>query len=208
MPAVDSERVNLGINLYPQITHNYDCLAKWRTSMFFLMMALTITTTGAYRMFPMTSDSFALLRARRREIADEAKELRSRLTSLEAEDAELESAEKVLLRFGAVPSEPVSRPTSEFSGKPEGTPTTPNMILALLREAQGQGKPGLEPKEMQISISKRWWPSVKSEDVGPTAWRMWKAGRLNKIGSLYQIKNVPLEAADLVVGKNSATSEE
>jgi hypothetical protein len=62
------------------------------------------------------------------------------------------------------------------------------MIMALLREAAGQGKPGLEPREMQISISKRWWPTVKSEDVGPTAWRMWKDGRLSKDGSLYSIK--------------------
>jgi hypothetical protein len=116
-----------------------------------------------------------------------AKDLRSRLESLESEDLELESAEKVLLRFGAVPSEPVARPQSDFAGKPEGTPTTPSMILALLREAQAQGKPGLEPREMMISISKRWWPTVKSEDVGPTAWRMWKDGRLSKNGPLYMI---------------------
>ena len=146
-----------------------------------------ITSSGAYTMILMTTDLFALLRARRREIADEAKELRSRLVSLETEDSELELAEKVLLRFGVVPSEPVARPASELSGKPEGTPTTPNMILALLREAQAQGKAGLEPKEMQITISKRWWPSVKSEDIGPTAWRMWKDGRLAKSGSLYML---------------------
>jgi hypothetical protein len=155
-------------------------------------------------MIIMTTDSFALLRARRREIAEEAKELRSRLGALEAEDSELESAEKVLLRFGAVPSEPVARPASDFNGKPEGTPTTPNMILALLREAHAQGKPGLEPKEMMISISKRWWPTVKSEDVGPTAWRMWKDRRLAKAGSLYMIPNSSA-AADLL-GEDPATA--
>jgi hypothetical protein len=173
-------------------------------AMISIMATLTTSRLGAYTMFTMTTDSFALLRARRREIADEAKELRSRLAGLEAEDTELESAEKVLLRFGAVPSEPVARPTSEFSGKPEGTPTTPNMILALLREAQGQGKAGLEPKEMQITISKRWWPSVKSEDVGPTAWRMWKDGRLAKVGSLYMLKESA--AADLL-GEDPAAAD-
>lgn len=157
-------------------------------------------------MFIMSTDSFALLRARRREIAEEAKELRGRLEALETEDAELESAEKVLLRFGTVPSEPVARPSSDFTGKPEGTPTTPNMILALLKEAQGhQGKVGLEPREMQILISKRWWPSVKSEDVGPTAWRMWKEGRLAKQGSIYMLKGTA--AADLL-GEDHAAADD
>jgi hypothetical protein len=160
-----------------------------------LRMELTEPSSEAYKVI-MTTDSFALLRARRREIAEEAKDLRTRLETLESEDAELASAEKVLLRFGAVPSEPVARPASDFSsGKPEGTPTTPNMILALLREAKAQGKPGLEPKDMQVAIARRWWPSVKSDDVGPTAWRMWKDGRLIKDGSLYSL---PTETRDLV----------
>ena len=71
------------------------------------------------------------------------------------------------------------------------------MILAVLREATGQGKPGLEPREMMISISKRWWPTVKSKDVGPTAWRMWKDGRLGKEGSPL---HDPKERAGLPVG--------
>ncbi|MBR0838155.1 hypothetical protein JQ612_33570 [Bradyrhizobium manausense] len=149
-------------------------------------------------MILMTTDSFALLRYRRKEIAAEVHDLQAQIEQLLAEDEELASAEKVLLRFGATPSEPVARPTAEVtSGKPEGTPTTPNMILALLREAKAQGKPGLEPKEMQITIAKRWWPSVKSEDVGPTAWRMWKDGRLDKEGSLYKLK-VVFPSAELI----------
>jgi hypothetical protein len=78
------------------------------------------------------------------------------------------------------------------------------MILALLREAHAHGKAGLEPREMQISISKRWWPTVKSEDVGPTAWRMWKDGRLGKVGSTYMLKGTA--AADLL-GEDPATVE-
>jgi hypothetical protein len=145
------------------------------------------------------ADSFALLRSRRIEIGAEVTELSERLDMLKAEDEELASAERVLMRFGAVPVEPAGVP-GLGTGKPPGTPTTPNMIMALLREAIAQGKPGLEPREMQISISKRWWPTVKSEDVGPTAWRMWKDGRLEKTGSLYSIKKAEpdwLNAADL-----------
>lgn len=147
--------------------------------------------------FIMATDSFSLLRARRKEIATEVEDLRKQLGVLEAEDAELAAAERVLTRFGAAATQETEVAAEAGGGKPAGTPTTPNMILALLREAHGQGKLGLEPREMQISISKRWWPSVKSEDVGPTAWRMWKDGRLAKEGSLYMLpKNT--EATDLL----------
>lgn len=148
----------------------------------------------------MSSNPYALLLHRRREIASEIADLRTRIDALEAEDQELATAEKVLSRFGGAQPGTVSLTAADLtigeakqSGKPEGTPTTPNMIIALLREAQAQGKSGLEPREMQISISKRWWPSVKSEDVGPTAWRMWKSGRLIKDGSLYMLPRTPLE---------------
>jgi hypothetical protein len=63
---------------------------------------------------------------------------------------------------------------------------------------------GLEPKEMQITISKRWWPSVKSEDVGPTAWRMWREGRLAKNGSLYMLKET---AAAALLGEDPAAAD-
>jgi hypothetical protein len=145
----------------------------------------------------MATDSFELLRYRRKEIAAEVHDLKAKLEALDAEDTELAAAERVLLRFGAMPSEPVPS-ESGGSGKPPGTPTTPSMIIALLREAAGQGKPGLEPREMQISISRRWWPTVKSEDVGPTAWRMWKDGRLAKDGSTYMLRKNTEAAGDLL----------
>jgi hypothetical protein len=131
-------------------------------------------------------DLFALLEYRRIEIGAEVTELSERLDALKAEDEELASAEHILMRFGAVPVEPAG--TSGLgTRKPFGTLTTPNMIIVLLREAASQSKAGLEPREMQILISKRWWPTVKSEDVGPIAWRMWKDGRLEKTKSLYYL---------------------
>lgn len=166
----------------------------------------------------MSTDPYAMLLHRRREIASELDGLRERLRVLEAEDQELAAAEKVLARFGAelqpdmiVQGQDGSATIVQVKtiGKPEGTPTTPNMILALLREAQAHGKKGLEPRDMQISISKRWWPAVKSEDVGPTAWRMWKDGRLAKDGSLYMlpIKTGIEEAAGLPWEKPAAAED-
>jgi hypothetical protein len=160
----------------------------------------------------MTMDTFELLRYRRKEIAAEAHDLRERIEALkadidvlEAEDNELAGAERVLSRFGVPPPETSQVTPEATGGKPPGTPTTPNMIVALLREATSQGKPGLEPRDMMMSISRRWWPSVKSEDIGPTAWRMWKEGRLHKEGSLYMLRKNTEAADDLLRG--TAASE-
>jgi hypothetical protein len=140
----------------------------------------------------MATDRFALLRYRRKEIAAVVHDLKDQLEKLAAEDEELASAERVLARFGGI-EEPEPEASSSSNGKPVGTPTTPNMILALLKEAIAQGKAGLEPKDMQMTIARRWWPTVKSEDVGPTAWRMWKDGRLDKDGSVYMLKKTVAE---------------
>jgi hypothetical protein len=139
------------------------------------------------------------MKQRRQEIAQAIADLTAHISALRQEDAELEKVDVVLARF--VDPDQVHQATVTISGvsavgmagdvktegKPAGTPTTPNMIVMLLKEAAGQGKPGLEPREMQMIIARRWWPSVKSEDIGPTAWRMWKEGRLAKDGSLYML---------------------
>jgi hypothetical protein len=134
------------------------------------------------------SDSILLLRERRKAIAAELHDLDERATALKAEDTELATAERVFARF-VEPSSDDTKGTEEAvsGGKPQNTPTTPSMILTLLKDAQRQGKSGLEPREMLLGITKRWWPTVKSEDVAPTAWRMWKEGRLAKDGSLYML---------------------
>lgn len=162
-----------------------------------------------------STDPIAMLLSRRREIASEREELLAKIQVLEAEDQELSAAEKVLSRFGAPRADYVLKAdTGTFAvtttGKPPGTPTTPSMIIALLREAMAQGKQGLEPKDMQMAIARRWWPSVKSEDVAPTAWRLWKAGRLEKDGSFYRLPSsadIEKEAADLLERGDHAASK-
>jgi hypothetical protein len=144
------------------------------------------------------TDSVILLRYRREAIAVQRKELDEQATALKIEDAELETAERVLARFEPT-TEAKGTEEPSAGGKPQNTPTTPVMILTLLKDAERQGKPGLEPREMLLGITKRWWPSVKSEDVAPTAWRMWKEGRLSKDGSLYMLpKNNEAVSNDLL----------
>src|SRR4051812_42896811 len=125
---------------------------------------------------PLTmTDSLQRLKIHRKKIALEIGNLNERILALETEDKELEAAEAVLARFADDGAEVAPKesgegapPPTDAKGKPAGTPTTPSMILQLLSEASRQGKPGMEPRDMQLVIARRWWPSVKSEDVAPT----------------------------------------
>jgi hypothetical protein len=64
--------------------------------------------------------------------------------------------------------------------KPPGTPTTYEMILAALLEAQERGLRGLMPKDIGEFIRQKWWPHLKDSSVGPAAWRMYKEDLLQK----------------------------
>jgi hypothetical protein len=69
--------------------------------------------------------------------------------------------------------------------KPPGTPTTHEMILAALREAESRGERGLAPKDIADFIRQKWWPHLKGSSVGPAAWRMYQDKQIRKEGGLY-----------------------
>jgi hypothetical protein len=69
--------------------------------------------------------------------------------------------------------------------KPPGTPTTHEMILAALQDAESRGTPGLAPKDIADFIRQRWWPHLKGSSVGPAAWRMYQDKQIMKEGGLY-----------------------
>jgi hypothetical protein len=144
----------------------------------------------------VNNDPFQMLSVRRKEIEAEITRLNTRIDELKRELPELVTAEKVLSRLAgrsgneAGPSDESVAPTG-LGGKPEGTPTVPAMISAILTDAEKGGKHGLEPKEMTAEISKRWWPSVAGEMISPIAWRMWKRGQLKKDGPRYRLAPVP-----------------
>lgn len=131
-----------------------------------------------------------LIFARQQSIQVEIAELSARVDELKAELGELDVAAKVMARLSegapvapfAVKAQTFAPPTNS---KPEGLPTTPDMILSVLSEAKRNGTSTLEPREIMEAIAKRWWPNVTSEMVGPIAWRMWKQGRLVKDGAKY-----------------------
>ncbi len=69
--------------------------------------------------------------------------------------------------------------------KPPGTPTTHDMILAALRDAQSRGETGLAPRQIADFIRQKWWPHLKGSSVGPAAWRMYQDKQIRKEGDLY-----------------------
>jgi hypothetical protein len=73
--------------------------------------------------------------------------------------------------------------------KPHGVPTVPQMIYDALRHAAALGDNGLEPAAMLDFVRKKYWPTAVSSDIGSTAWRLWKAGKLRKSGSIYSLSD-------------------
>ncbi len=68
----------------------------------------------------------------------------------------------------------------EIRRKPLGLPPVPLMIMEALENAESAGKPGLTPQAMVSYVRNKYWPEAGNPDIGSTAWRMWKDGRLAK----------------------------
>jgi hypothetical protein len=172
------------------------------------------------------ADQLKLVRDRREAVEAEIEHLFARIAALKAELPDLQVTERTLARLAGVEA-PASLssmfadpPDNEADrkpitpaqlaaalnggGKPSGTPTTPDMIMTLLLESKRRGLDGMEPRDLTRGIARRWWPGVKSEEVSPIVWRMWRRGQLRKEGQLYLLHE-NTEAADLL-GEDSAAS--
>ncbi|MCA1379363.1 hypothetical protein I6F34_00815 [Bradyrhizobium sp. BRP05] len=143
-----------------------------------------------------------MIQIKRRMISQKITQQREVLAALEAEERDLEIAERVLANLEAEQPEPelalepesASTPASESSGKPEGIPTMPEMIFEALKDARSRGVKGLEPKDITAFIAEKWWPDVKINNVGPIAWRLYKSERLAKRQSKYRLPDEWVEA--------------
>lgn len=144
----------------------------------------------------MAHDPISIITARRKNLESEVASIMLRLDAIKAEQAELAVAERVLSRLtgdarGSVSASGASAASSVIgtatgqSAKPEGIPTMPEMIVTVLQNEALAGSRHLEPKDILERIAERWWPTVASENVGPIAWRMWKQGKLEKVGASY-----------------------
>jgi hypothetical protein len=109
--------------------------------------------------------------ARRKEIAAELERLR-------LEDDELETAIRVLHRFGKGSN---GDATSKLGpARPENTPSLFVMTETVLHDAIAVGKMGLKGREIVSEIGKKYWPGVQARQVLPLIYSFVKKGRLRK----------------------------
>ncbi|MDR3498351.1 MAG: hypothetical protein P4L72_03900 [Parvibaculum sp.] len=130
-----------------------------------------------------------VIAARRRELREDIERLRAELETLEARDAEYETAERVLASIGggAVKTETVTGVEDE-----QPVPATvPDMIATVVQEAYAASRRGVTAGEIFATIQQRWKPDAKSDGVRPVIWRLTKAGRIKKKGKFYYPKADP-----------------
>ena len=112
------------------------------------------------------------------------------MVKLDAEDAELDQAERVLVRLQEAPARVVSaqpRKGTPRKGtkRPKNIPTTREMVTTVLAEAEQSGKRGLTGKEIMLAVDDRWWPGVGWTSILPDAHRLIGKGILHKEGDLF-----------------------
>jgi len=166
-----------------------------------------------------------LIKGRRAAIQRERAQHLEAMADLEAEDKELDNAERVLARLQNATER--ERPTvrvrvrlprsipSKGTPRPKDIPTTRAMIDEVLADAEAHGKRGLVGKDLLLGIEKRWWPGVGWTSVLPEANRLIKkSGILRKEGKLFvrvkknEAPSVPAEGASKVTGEVDASPNE
>jgi hypothetical protein len=135
-----------------------------------------------------------VVQIKRRVISQKIAQQREILAALEVQENDLAVAERVLAALDAEeaesevraePEKEVAPVAADPTGKPEGIPTMPEMIVEALKDARAKGQRGLEPKQMALFIAAKYWPTVTINAVGPIAWRMHTKERLGKRQSRY-----------------------
>ena len=69
--------------------------------------------------------------------------------------------------------------------KPDGTPTTRQMITTVLEHFSPKF---LQPKQIEAVVRQEWWPDVPPHRIASCAWDMAKHGLVEKRGSRYRAK--------------------
>jgi hypothetical protein len=138
--------------------------------------------------------STEIIAGRRREILAEVQTHRAEIAKLEEELVELDSAERVIARLSGKPFPPkepnqTGPEAVAQKGKPENTPTMPEMIRSALSHAFSHELNTAMPVPAiaERIRAQHKWPELENAVVGSIAWRMWKRGHLAKNGHLYSL---------------------
>jgi len=154
-----------------------------------------------------------------RERLEEVRDLISRysaaISMLKREEQDLEIAVQVMDGLLKRPAYRAMLPPIEATAdtveptKPVGIPTVPNMIMEALLVASDNGMYGMEPSHVTAFIRDNYWPSVQSQNVAPTMWRMARDGKLTKNGSVYSLREIGLDfsEADHQIPEGNAQKE-
>jgi hypothetical protein len=139
--------------------------------------------------------SLQAIRAKKNELLSAAAKYDALADKARKEAADFEAAERVWFKMmpdliesdGVVVEAPpgtgksrAGRLLEALQRKPAGIPPVPEMIIEALTESAERGAPGLTPMGLLSFIQAKHWPEAQSGDVGSTAWRMWKDGRLSR----------------------------
>lgn len=131
------------------------------------------------------------LESRRDQLLVKLKRAEAAVTAARAEISELDTAIRVLHRYGMLdhilPKQVDFSSTDNLviieakSHKSPGADNVPDMIFSVLRDGP------LPIAEILKRVRERYNPDIDPNNVRPAAWRLWKAGRLNKLDDNYQL---------------------
>jgi hypothetical protein len=158
--------------------------------------------------------SLQTIRSKRNELLASAAKYDALAEKARKEAADYEAAERVWLKlfpqeaesYHVVPRS--SLPVDDLAEaqtilrKPLNVPSVPDMIITALTEADGRP---LSPNALLTFVQTRYWPEARTADVGSTAWRMWKDGRLTRPAQgLYALSNGKVSHPDpLTAGRDT-----
>jgi hypothetical protein len=109
--------------------------------------------------------------AREKEIADAIK-------ALQRESEDLAAARRVFERFTGASGNLEKQ--LDRAPRPQGAPSTFDMVKAVLSEAASRGTPSLSSKELIDGVRNRFWPGLTTQQILPTIYGFKKAERLEK----------------------------
>lgn len=112
--------------------------------------------------------------------------IESRLASIEAiiaalgkEKEDLLTAQRVIRQLNGAP-ETVVAGLKVGAPRPEGIPTTFEMVEFVLRSAEKEGKAGLSISELIGEIRKRYWPGLTGPQIAPIIYGFASSERILK----------------------------
>lgn len=148
-----------------------------------------------------------------RTVEQEIAKAKSRLKTLQEELVELHTAGRVFSRLTSArwaESPPTTDEVKAYIHEGFTKPTTmtvPELIIDVLLDADRQGQPNMTPKMITDRLVERHGTQPAGQNVNSVAWRMWKQGRLDKVGSAYSVRKSDSSASQVAVGSGLADEE-